>query len=59
MAQPKSGKGDKRPAGRPEEPLAIEGDWEEAVKKALKKPRPPKPGTMTGKKKPPQRERHS
>jgi hypothetical protein len=30
----------------------IEGDWQEAVNTALKKPPPPKPGSTTGKKKP-------
>jgi len=35
------------------EHVHIEGDWEDAVKKALKKPPPPKPGPSTGKKKPP------
>lgn len=28
------------------EHVHIEGDWEEAVKKALKKPPPPKPGQI-------------
>jgi hypothetical protein len=38
----------RQPGPKPEH-IAIEGDWEDAVKKALKKPPPPKPDT----KKPP------
>jgi len=41
------------PRGPKPEQVHIEGDWEDAVKKALKKPPPPKPDT----KKPPPKER--
>jgi hypothetical protein len=33
----------RKPAGRPEQPLKIEGDWTKAVKQALKRGKPPKP----------------
>jgi len=35
----------KEPPGPKPEHVHIEGDWEDAVKKALKKPPPPKPDT--------------
>ena len=38
------------------EHVHIEGDWEDAVKKALKKPPPPKGSTKPDKRKPPPKE---
>lgn len=42
MAESDSEKEEKPTSGRPEQPLRIPGDWEEAVKKALKVPPPTK-----------------
>lgn len=36
-----SEKRDKKPPGPEPERLKIEGDWQDAMKQALKKPRPP------------------
>lgn len=39
---------DQAPRGPKPEHLKLEGDWEEAVKNALKKPPPPKGATPEG-----------
>ncbi|MDB4971571.1 MAG: hypothetical protein JWN44_7260 [Myxococcales bacterium] len=31
----------KRPAGRPEEPLILDGSWKDAIKRAMSKGKPP------------------
>jgi len=49
MAKPRQ----ETPRGPKPERVHIEGDWENAVRKALKKPPPPKQGPTTDKKKPP------
>ncbi len=38
----RSNKSKSRRAGRPEEPLVVEGNWKDAVKSALGRGKPPK-----------------